>query len=181
MIMFTALPATMATLLFSYLFILAGCQKLSDIDDFRHALRGYQIVPGSWTPLLARVLPVLEVCAGLALLIPSARDPALMLLTGLLVIYSAAITVNVVRGRMEIDCGCAGPGQQQGISAWLIGRNAVLLSLAVLARSTPQAEAIGAVGWGVGFLGAVLAALIYHASNQLIANHALLKRIAHHG
>jgi len=181
MVMLTALPAMMATLLFSYLFIAAGYQKLSHIDYFRHVLRSYQVVPGSWTALLARVLPVLELCAGLALLIPAAHDPALMLLTGLLVIYSAAITVNIARGRLDIDCGCAGPGQEQGISAWLIGRNAVLLSLAVLAHSTPQPETIGAMGWGVGFLGAVLAALIYHASNQLIANHALLKRIAHHG
>ncbi|MBV6422252.1 MAG: hypothetical protein NAOJABEB_00027 [Steroidobacteraceae bacterium] len=179
--MLAALPATMATLLLSYLFVIAGWQKLSTFNYFQQVLADYQILPKSWVPLVARTLPLLEVGAGLALLVPFAHDPALMLLTVLLAIYSAAIALNILRGRSEIDCGCAGPGQEQAISAWLIVRNTVLLSLALLARTMPQAETIGAMGWVVGLLGAVLAAVIYHSSNQLIANRNLLRRIAQHG
>lgn len=179
--MLAALPATMATFLLSYLFIVAAWQKISSIDHFQQVLIDYQIAPESWSPLLARGLPMLELCAGLALLIPPARDPALVLLTALLATYSAAIALNLLRGRSDIDCGCSGPWQQQALSAWLIVRNTVLLSVAILARSTPQVETIGALGWGLGILGAVVAALIYHSSNQLIANRNLLQRIAQHG
>jgi len=179
--MLTALPATMGTLLLSYLFIVAGWQKISSIDHFRQVLIDYRIAPESWSPLLARGLPMLELGAGLALLVPPMRDPALVVLIALLTIYSAAIALNLVRGRSGIDCGCSGPGQQQPLSAWLIVRNAVLLSVAILARSAPQAGTIGAVGWGLGIPGAVVAALIYHSSNQLIANRSLLQRIAQHG
>ncbi len=175
------LPAIIATLLLSYLFVVGGCQKLRDTANFQEVVSDYKIVPKAWSPWLARLLPFLEVCAGLALLIPIVRGSALVLLTGLLATYTAAIALNIVRGRIDIDCGCAGPGQEQTISTWLLGRNTVLILLALGAHSALQAEVLGPLGWSIAFLGTALAALIYHAFNQLIANKNLLQRIAHHG
>ena len=175
------LPATIATLLLSYLFVVGGCQKLGDPANFQHVVSDYKIFQETWSPLLARLLPFIEVCAGLALLVPVVRGTALVLLAALLATYTAAIAINIFRGRLDIDCGCAGPGQEQTISTWLLGRNTVLMLSALLAYSAIEGEVLGPVGWSIAFLGTALAALMYHAFNQLIANKNLLQRIAHHG
>jgi uncharacterized membrane protein len=179
--MLSALPATMATLFLSYLFVVGGCQKLSDLRFFQHAVAEYKVLPTSWSGPMSRLIPVAEVVAGLALLIPTARLPALIVIAVLLAAYTAAIALNIVRGRADLDCGCAGPGQEQTINIWLLGRNFVLLAMALFSASVSAIAIPGLLGWGLAFLGATLAALIYHVVNQLIANNTLLRRIAHHG
>ncbi len=179
--MLSTLPATIVTLFLSYLFIVGGGQKLSDLHSFQHALEEYKVLPASWSALASLLIPLTEVLAGLAVLIPSVRSPALMVLAVLLAAYTAAIAINILRGRADLDCGCAGPGQKQTINAWLLGRNIVLLSMALLSASVSAVAAIGLLSWGFAFLGATLTVLIYHVVNQLIANNTLLRRIAHHG
>ncbi|MGV0033817.1 MAG: MauE/DoxX family redox-associated membrane protein [Candidatus Azotimanducaceae bacterium WSBS_2022_MAG_OTU7] len=183
--MLSTLPATIVTLFLSYLFVFGGCQKLSDLHSFQHALEEYKVLPASWSVLASLLIPFTEVLAGLAVLIPSVRSPALMVLAVLLAAYTAAIAINILRGRADLDCGCAGPGQKQTINAWLLGRNIVLLSMALLSASVSASvstiAATGLLSWGFAFLGATLTVLIYHVVNQLIANNTLLRRIAHHG
>lgn len=179
--MLTTLLAAIATLLLSYLFVVGGWQKFAGTRYFQAVIADYRIVPASWAPWLARCLPVVELLAGLALLIPILRLPALVTVTVLLTGYTAAIAFNIIRGRRDIDCGCAGPGQQQTISGWLLGRNLLLIALALLSGSALQAQHLGWPGWCLSLLGATLAALLYHVFNQLIANDNLLRRIARHG
>ncbi len=49
-----------------------------------------------------------------------------------LILFAAAMAINLRRGRASIDCGCFGSRLRQGISAWMVVRN---LSLALLALS----------------------------------------------
>ena len=126
-------------------------------------------------------ISLVELGAGLALLIPASRTTALGTVTLLLGAYSAAIALNIVRGRRDIDCGCAGPGQEQTLSGWLLGRNAVLITMALLAVSSPQQLQLDWPGWSLALMGTALAALLYHVFNQLVANNNLLRRIARHG
>jgi uncharacterized membrane protein len=179
--MLSVLAATMITLFLSYLFVVGGCQKLSDLRSFHQTLGEYEVLPASWSGSLARLIPLVEVTAGLALLVPSVRAPALIVLAALLTVYTAAIALNILRGRVDLDCGCAGAGQEQTISVWLLGRNTLLLAMALLSASVPVIGATGMPGWVLAFFGATLAVLIYHVANQLIANNTLLRRIAHHG
>jgi uncharacterized membrane protein len=179
--MMIVLPAMMVTLMLSYLFVVGGCQKLAEAGHFHQIVRDYELLPERLSAWLARILPPIEICAGLALLIPTLRQSALILIATLLASYSAAIALNIYRGRTDLDCGCAGPGQEQPLSNWLVGRNLVLIALALFASSAPQPALLGFPGWSLAFPGAALAALLYHAFNQLIANHNLLGRIARHG
>lgn len=179
--MLSALPATMATLFLSYLFVVGGCQKLSDLGSFQHAVGEYKVLPAGWSGPMARLISGVEVLAGLALLIPITRLPALIVIAVLLAAYTAAIALNILRGRADLDCGCAGPGQEQTINVWLLVRNAVLLTMVLLSASVSAIAAPGLLGWSLAFLGATLTALIYHTVNQLIANNTLLRRITHHG
>src|SRR5439155_1412646 len=73
--------------------------------------------------------------------VPGARVAGLLAAASLLVVYGAAIAVNLARGRWDIDCGCAGPADRRPITGWLVARNAVLAAaaLAGLAPVHPRA------------------------------------------
>ena len=45
---------------------------------------------------------------------------------------AAAISVNLARGRREIDCGCFAASARVPLSNWLVVRNAVLIGAACL-------------------------------------------------
>ncbi len=51
----------------------------------------------------------------------------------LMLVYSGAITLNLVRGRRDIDCGCAGPLARGGLHEWLVIRNAIYFVFAIAA------------------------------------------------
>lgn len=173
--------ATISTLLLSYLFVTGGWQKLADTRYFHDVISEYRILPANWSAPVARILPVIEIGAGLALLIPALRLPALFCVAALLLGYTFAMGLNIARGRRDLDCGCAGPGQEQTISGWLLGRNAVLIALALLSGSALLQHSLGWQGWSLALLGSTVLALLYHTFNQLIANNNLLRRIARHG
>jgi uncharacterized membrane protein YphA (DoxX/SURF4 family) len=179
--MLTTVLATISTLLLSYLFLVGGWQKRADTAYFQQVITDYRLLPASWSPLLARAIPIVEICAGLALLIPALQLIALATVATLLAVYTLAIALNIARGRRDLDCGCAGPGQEQTISGWLLGRNLILISLALLSVPALQQLSMDWLGWSLALLGATLLALFYHVFNQLIANNNLLRRIARHG
>jgi len=66
-----------------------------------------------------------------ALLVPGARAAGLLSAATLLVVYGAAVAINLARGRRHIDCGCAGPAGRRPISGALVARNAALAALAL--------------------------------------------------
>lgn len=170
-----------ALLFFSYLFISSGFQKARQQPYQQQVINQYRLLPQRWSPLLARWLPVIEISAGVALLIPGLRYLAMMLVVALLVVYSLAITINITRGRTDIDCGCSGSMNTQTISAWMLLRNSFLLIVALFLLST---DLVLALSW----LEAVFVLLIttfivlgYHLCNQLLANRDLIKRGIQHG
>lgn len=179
--MMQTLIGAMSTLFMSYLFVTGGWHKLADFAYFERVIADYQVLPKSWSPWIARGLPLLELGAGLALLIPALHLSALATVTVLLCVYTAAICVNVARGRRELDCGCAGPGQQQKINGWLITRNLLLLSLAILSTLAQREWQLGWLGLCIALPGSALLALFYHIFNQLVANNTLLQGITRHG
>lgn len=103
------------------LFLNAGRHKLSLPERFKAQLSAYQILPLSWVSFVARFLPWLEVVLAVALLIPGTRVYGGLVAGTLLVIYAAAVTVNLLRGRAYIDCGCGDRPQQ--LTYWLSIRN----------------------------------------------------------
>ena len=141
------------------LFLTAALHKLRDLNAFSAVFRDYRILPGAVSMPAAAALAASELAVSLALLIPSAIPnlPGLGPLAALLLLalYSAAIGLNLLRGRRHIDCGCMGPGREERISGWLMLRNAGLAvpALLLLGPETPRMLGwvdILSVGAGVG-------------------------------
>ncbi len=157
-----------ATLLVAGLFASGAWHKLSGLAEFRGALSAYRLLPEWAVGSAAVLLVVFEVSVALALLgrVEGAALAAFVLLGG----YSAAMLLNLLRGRRWIDCGCGGPGQP--ISYALLGRNAVLMSLCLLAA--PTAASLGALGVFTVAAAALTGLLLYAAANHILMLRAML-------
>jgi hypothetical protein len=125
-------PALHAVLRGALALLLAGAaaHKLRDLHAFRVALGDYQLVPWALTGLVAPALVAAEASAAALLLSPAARPWGFAAAAALLALYSAAIAVNLLRGRRDIDCGCFGPAVHVGLGGGLLARNAGLLAAA---------------------------------------------------
>jgi putative oxidoreductase len=112
--------------------IAAALPKISNPDKFALAVYQYQILPSLLVNPIAIYLPWLEIsCAAALGVLPSARRGALLLVAGLLVAFTLAIAVVVLRGQ-AIPCGCFG-GDSALAGWWSLARNCGLLVLTALA------------------------------------------------
>jgi len=144
--------------------------KFVDSAEFRGALENYRIVPEELSLAAAAIVPITELGCAIGLLFPRFHAMAAMLLIFLLAIFTAAIAINMLRGRLYIDCGCFGPMLRQPLSYWLLVRNGILMLLGALALTPNDARAITALDVVTIALGASTLVILYGAANYLLAN-----------
>src|SRR5258705_4745249 len=127
-------------------------------------------MPGSFARRRAVLLPFIELAVVFGLFVTQFRPVAAAAAAGLLLIYGAAMGVNLLRGRRDIDCGCEGFGRRRSIAPWMLVRNSVLMLVAAVAGATSNARAIE---WtdALTIAGGLAAfAMIYFAADQLLAS-----------
>jgi hypothetical protein len=113
--------------------IAAAFPKISNPDQFALAVYQYQLLPTMLVNLVAVYLPWLEIsCAAALVALPAARRGALLLVAGMLVVFTIAITWVVIRGQ-AIPCGCFGGEDSTAAGWWSLARNCGLLALTALA------------------------------------------------
>jgi hypothetical protein len=159
------------------MFILAGYHKLADGPAFRIALLEYQvlpeilIVPASWA------IPSAELMLGSAWVFGWPHGMTAYTSAVLLGLYAAAIVFNIARGRLHFDCGCGFGGKrnnEQYLSGGLVARNVVLIAAALVTTLPTPNRSLG-LGDYATLVAALLAmALIFGATNQLLANRAAI-------
>ena len=117
--------------------IAAALPKISNPDKFALAVYQYQLLPAMLVNPVAIYLPWLEIsCAAALIVLPSARRGALLIVAGMLVVFTMAIAWVVIRGQ-AIPCGCFGGDDSTAAGWWSLARNCGLLALTALAlRST---------------------------------------------
>ena len=161
-------------------FLVAAWQKLRDLETFEAALANYALLPNWLLAPVARVLPLLELGAGLALVAAPTHAAGAMLVLGLLVLVTAAVAINLLRGRADVGCGCGGIEDEQRLSWALVARNGVLMLLALVALIPPTTRELVWLDY-ITVAGAAIAIYgLYVASSQLIANAPRLARLRAH-
>ncbi len=75
-------------------------------------------------------------------------------------------------GNRRIDCGCGGAGQ--GLSWFLVGRNMLLIGLAIVAAATPLPADLGVLAWISAICGIVSFMLLIAGAEQLNENWSWL-------
>lgn len=111
------------------LFLTAGLAKLRQPDEFAAAVERYELLPSFAVLPAARLIPLAEVAASLLLVVGVLPVVTTGLLGLLLLAFSAAMAINLLRGR-RIDCGCYGAAQMIPISWRLVLRNCLLTAAA---------------------------------------------------
>ena len=129
------------------IFVVAALPKVVDPPSFAHMIYNYRLVPGAAVNALALVMPWVEILVGLALILGVWPREAAALAGLLLLVFIAAIGLNLVRGH-AVDCGCfdvhsAGKSREELVSEmrWVLIRDAAMLLLVaqvLLARRTPR-------------------------------------------
>jgi len=88
------------------LFLYSGYIKVIDPHAFAESVANYQLISGRAVTLTALYLPWLEIWTGLALLlVPPLRASAWLLITLMLLVFTAAKISALARG-LDISCGC---------------------------------------------------------------------------
>lgn len=159
------------------LFLSACVHKLRDFSVFKATLEDYQLVPTALSSLISVCIIAAEGLAALGLLSRLYVMPAITCGVVLLSLYSAAMGINLLRGRRDIDCGCTGPAMRQSISQWMVARNVVLAGTAIFVLAPQVPRDLGLVDLMTVVLGVTTAALIYNSANFLIANGPKLQQL----
>jgi hypothetical protein len=152
------------------LFAVAGAHKLRKRAEFAQTLAGYRVLPASLVSPASLLVPILECLTAAGILLPSIRERASLTGAALLAVYAAAMGINLLRGRRQLDCGCLGPRGGGVISPALIGRNLlVTLALAAAGGTRWSARPVGWLDAGTVLAATGALALLYPAVNGLLA------------
>jgi hypothetical protein len=147
----------------------AAAHALRHRDHYTAIVEAYRIAAPAWSRLAARILPFAQCAAGALLIMPVHRSLGPMLGLFLMALFTAAIAINVRRGRLHIDCGCGG-AEGQRLSSGLVVRNLLLCAMLGFALVAPKPDGINAA-FVIGVAGAsAFLVILYFAANQLLAN-----------
>ena len=160
------------------LLLVGAWQKLRDQVAFRTALEAYDIVPAtSLSAVFAWALPCGEALAAVALVIDQTRMFGVALAAALLAVVTAAVVINLLRGRTDLGCGCGGIEDEQKLSWALVARNGVLLALLAVVGLEPAAREFTTLDYVTIAAGACALYGLYAMVNQLLANQPRLLRL----
>jgi putative oxidoreductase len=126
-----AIFALAARLYLAAIFLFACWHKILEPAAFALDIATYQILPLYLVNLLAIVLPWIELAAGLMLLLGFRTRAAALLVAGMMVMFTVAISIAVAKG-LDMSCGCfASQGSAEDPISWrTILRDASWLFLA---------------------------------------------------
>lgn len=160
--------ALTAALLLAGILAVGGAAKLAAPARFSGVVRNYRLLPEAWAEPFALVLPAVELLTALGLLVPATRPVAATTAAALLLLFAAAMAVNLLRGRHDIDCGCMVGLIRERISWPLVLRSLLLAAAGMaLAAGIPDGRPLGPLD-GVTVAAATLSlAFLYTAVGRL--------------
>ena len=152
----------------SGIFWLAALHKWRDGDGFREALADYPLIPSSLIGLLVPSLIVLEIGLAIGLLVPVVTAMVGLIAALVLGVYTLVLAAGLVQGDRMQDCGCGGLVGRQPPGGWMLGRNILLITMAITVSQNPHptlATFYLVVPMALFMLG------FYFAVEQLMSNH----------
>ena len=175
--MLDPLALKLVSLGFGLLFLLAAVHKLTEFQKFRATFSAYEVLPRVLIAPVSILVPSIEALLGASWLLGIQTGFVAVASAIVLASYTAAIAVNLLRGRIHIDCGCsmgASAGRDQQLSWGLVARNSILVIAALTATLPATERAIGYVDYVTLVAGLLAIVLLYGAANQLLNNGAAI-------
>jgi hypothetical protein len=158
-------------------FITGAVGKWRERELFAAAMENYELIPSVAVPTASGLLIAGEFLIGGLLLVPQLRPWPQLAGVALLLLVTAAVTVNLLRGRDHISCGCGGASGDQNLSWALVARNVLFAGLIAWAATSTTGRQLVWLDYGVALAGAAMLAGLYAAASQLIANQPRLEAL----
>lgn len=161
-----------------WLFVVAGVHKLRHPAQFSELAAQYlpQPLRPLWRDGLVYPVGVLEVAIALALLLPQARGVAALTAAALLASYALMMAWQLLQGRRDLRCGCAGPASDVLVSPALVVRNLLMAGLALLLALPPGPMTLSVAGLMLALCMAGFLVALYLGAEQLIGNSQHMAR-----
>ena len=122
--------------LIALVYLAAAIGKMRHWAVFQGVVANYRLLPEVLVAPFAYLLPPFEALLGAMLLLGLLSPWAEAVAVALLLLFAAAMAINIMRGRRHIDCGCFQSALKQTLSWILVARNCVLALLLGLALLT---------------------------------------------
>ncbi|RVT41209.1 methylamine utilization protein MauE [Sphingobium algorifonticola] len=148
------------------IFVAAAIGKLRHRDVFPGVVANYRLLDARLVGAVAMLLPVVELIVGFALIANLSGHAAAAAIV-LLILFAAAMAINIRRGRTYIDCGCGLSHLRQPLGWSLVGRN--LLLAAMLLPATANTVSLTPAAKAVALAAGLAVALIYVLFNAIAA------------
>ncbi len=116
-------------LLLSIVFFVSAIDKVRQFQQFTTTITAYRLLPENWSKSLALAIMGTEFSVSMLLFMGWQSQIAAFVSIFMLLIFSIAMGINLIRGRTDLSCGCSGEKHTQKISLGLVGRN-IALSIA---------------------------------------------------
>lgn len=145
--------------LVALIFLTAALGKVRHRLAFLGVVANYRLLPPVAAPVFALLLPPVEIAVAASLLFLPAPWPELLAAV-LLLLFAAAMAINIGRGRRHIDCGCFQSTLKQTLSWTLVARNVGLALLMVVPITIPAASLSESAVWEAWMAGTVMFVLL---------------------
>jgi hypothetical protein len=171
-------PAQMPVLLalittagIAVLFGAAGIAKLRHRALLPGVIANYRLLPAGLVAPAAMLLAPVELLVAAAML-AGVAPWAQAMAAALLLLFAAAMAINVMRGRRHIDCGCGHAALRQPLGWGVVVRN-IVLATAVLVAGLVLADAGASVDAASRALAAIGGLALYGVTELWAGVHAL--------
>jgi hypothetical protein len=115
----------------------AGLLKAAQPATFAGELVDYRILPGPLVRPAAILIPVLELAGAALVVIPATHAAGAITLLALLVVFTAAVTRNLIAGNTAISCACFG-AKSRRLDASIPVRNGLLAAVLTASLASPS-------------------------------------------
>ena len=158
----------MVVMALALLFAHAALGKWRSLAEFSSVLGAYRLFPAPLVGALSVLVATLESTVAALLLAEHTRGYAVAVGGALLSGYAIAIAINLHRGRIDLDCGCAGPGHRRPIARWMLWRNIVLVGTLGLMALPWSTRALQPSDWVTVGGGLAAIVLLYGSFDRLL-------------
>jgi hypothetical protein len=181
MVVFDPLVQIILSLGFGCLFAVSGISKFLNRESFESVLRGYDLLLEKTVPFSAVLVAGFELCLGFLWLSLNGGSFVAIGSASLLLTYAVVITINLVRGRNYIDCGCGFSSLRSdlkkspsGLSFYLVLRNVILICFAFLTLVPVFERMFNVLDYFIIVFSLICSLLFYGAMGQLLANRSTI-------
>lgn len=130
--MFAYYVQTASRIIVGTILVLGALTKWLNLGWFVGVLKKYELTPRLALKPVAIFIPFLELTVGIMLLLGRWSPWAVYSALSLFLIFTGAVSVNLARGKFDIECGCNGLWKKARIGWHLILRNLGLTGFALL-------------------------------------------------